>query len=314
MKRNPAEDKPDQYHSDEDDEESEDNENDDNEDNWAASTLVPANRPPGTGGKQPVSAPNNPAATSKPPPRPATAGKQPISTANIPAQPKPPGTGGKQPDLSPEKIAAMKKGANPANTQLSKPPTSSTAGKGPTAYANASAKIGTGASTTTRPGTGGKEPQTRYQTSLASSHLRAGANQKRPQTNKKQHYLIGKTVKVFYVPEGYFTGLVKSKVGESEFMISWDDGSTTSAVLREEDETEDPDNEDRWSIVEDYETPVNRVPEKPVNGGRTQKPTPKPAPPPQQTNNKRQAQTTTYEEEDENDPDDPDDNDNDPED
>jgi len=95
-------------------------------------------------------------------------------------------------------------------------------------------------------------------------------------------------VKVFYVPEGYFTGMVKSHIGENEFNISWDDGSTTSAILKEEDETEDTENEDRWSIMEDYETQTVQVnQEKPGgNGAKTQKqitpPKQPPAPPPQQ--------------------------------
>jgi hypothetical protein len=292
MKRNSAEDnKPVHYNSDDQEESEDENDNEDNEeneDNWAASTLAPVNNRSGAGvgGKQPVSAPNNTAAASKVPGRPVTAGKQPnVSAANIPAQTKPPSTGGKQPDLSPEKIAAMKKGATGGNlaAQSNKPPANSIAGKGPKAYdSRNNSKTDGGTTNASRPEQGGKQPQPRYQTSTSlstSSHIRAkpqsSLTQARPQSHRKPHPLIGKMVKVFYVPEGYFTGLVKSQIGESEFMISWDDGSNASATLREDDETEDPDNEDRWSLVEDYEAPVNRVPEKPMNGGgRNQKPPP----------------------------------------
>jgi len=111
-------------------------------------------------------------------------------------------------------------------------------------------------------------------------------------------------VKVFYVPEGYFTGVVKAQIGESEFMIHWDDGSTTSAVLRDEDETEDADNEDRWSIVEviPYESisvPVNN--DKTGNGARSKQITPqKPITPPPQPPQPATQPAAFEEEEDDN--------------
>jgi len=300
--------KPVQYSSDEESEEA-DNEPDST---WAEQqqqrTPAPVNRTPGTGGKQPVSNPPTPSGV-KPPPRPTTAGKQPVSQPNVPAQPKT-GTGGKQPDLSPQKVAAMKRtGSNP-NPPATKP-SASTAGKGPTAYGsnsstNQASRSNAGSNTSARPSTGGKEPQTRYQ---PSSHLNSGnklqgsLTQARPQTLKKQHPLIGKTVKVFYVPEGYFTGLVRSQIGESEFMINWEDGSVTSAVLKDEDETEDPDNEDRWSLVEDFESTTTSRPEKPVSNGRNKTP-PQPKAPPKQSPPapaRPKPQPATYEEDEEQD-------------
>jgi hypothetical protein len=238
-------------------------------------------------GKQPVSsAATSTVTASGKPPRPATAGKQPNT-------PKPLGTGGKQPDLSPQKYAEMKRNnANPSKSQ------SSTTGKGPAANTATSSRPTTESqSQSVRSGTGGKEPhrtdhnQTRYQPSslLAQGSKPQSSMKARPQTQRKQHPLIGKTVKVFYVPEGYFTGVVKSHLGDSEFNIHWDDGSLASAVLKEEDETEASDNEDRWSVVEDYETQTGRGhPEKP--GGNGAKPQqkkiiktikPAPTPPPQ---------------------------------
>jgi len=230
-------------------------------------------------------------AAGKPPARPLTTGKQPSNTAAKP------GTGGKQLDLSPQKFALIKRNTSAVNP--GKPPS----GKIPVAENTSSSRSTNSGSQSVRTGTGGKEPHRtenphRSQTSshLVSVHPGAKAqgalNQARPQTQRKQHHLISKTVKVFYVPEGYFTGVVKQQLKDSEFMIHWDDGSTTSAVLREEDETEDPENEDRWSILpkEDYEAQPARVSGQEKQGGnganRSQKqitpPKQPPAPPPQQ--------------------------------
>jgi len=65
---------------------------------------------------------------------------------------------------------------------------------------------------------------------------------------------------VYYIDEGYHTGTVKS-VNEStrEFIVHWDEGSTSGVTLNEEDETEDAENDDRWSVVEDDRLPVNGV-------------------------------------------------------
>jgi hypothetical protein len=189
-------------------------------------------------------------------------------------------------------------------------------GKGPSGHGSTSSSASTRPPSVTtesqsvRSGTGGKEPhrtdhhnQNRYQpSSLLAQGTKAQSNsmKARPQTQRKQHPLIGKTVKVFYVPEGYFTGVVKSHLGDSEFNIHWDDGSLAPAVLKEEDETEASDNEDRWSVVEDYETQTARGhPEKPGgNGAKTQQKkivtTIKPAPPPPP-----QQRPAAYEDEDE---------------
>jgi hypothetical protein len=259
-------------------------------------------------GKQPAT--STATASGKPPPRPATAGKQPNT-------PKPLGTGGKQPDLSPQKYAEMKRNnANPSKSQ------SSTTGKGPAANTATSSRPTTESqSQSVRSGTGGKEPhrtdhnQTGYQPSslLVQGSKVQSSMKARPQTQRKQHPLIGKSVKVFYVPEGYFTGVVKSHLGDSEFNISWDDGSLAPATLKEEDETEASDNEDRWSVLEEYETQTGRGhPEKSgVNGAKTQKKLvttnkPTPPPPPQQ-------RPAAYEDDDEEN-DEPDNDDNEPDD
>jgi len=293
---------------------SDDQEESDENSGGPSSTLTNSNttsRLPGTVGKQPVSsAATSTVTASGKPPRPATAGKQPNT-------PKPLGTGGKQPDLSPQKYAEMKRNnANPSKSQ------SSTTGKGPAANTATSSRPTTESqSQSVRSGTGGKEPhrtdhnQTRYQpSSLLAQGSKAQSSMKaRPQTQRKQHPLIGKSVKVFYVPEGYFTGVVKSHLGDSEFNISWDDGSLAPATLKEEDETEASDNEDRWSVLEEYETQTGRGhPEKSgVNGAKTQKKLvttnkPTPPPPPQQ-------RPAAYEDDDEEN-DEPDNDDNEPDD
>jgi len=252
----------------------------------------------------------SPAPNTSTAPRPTTGGKQPVS-----GKPPPPrsggGTGGKQPlsqsSIEQQRTAAIQK-SKTANSNLNTPNSNaakstgtgsstppSTGGKNPV-FAKNSQNAATQKQQNTpaaRPVTGGKEPVNthkqvrnveRERPKLSSHH---SAGKARPQTKLRQHHLIGKMVKVFYVPEGYFTGVVKSQITESEFMIHWTDGSTTSAVLRDEDETEDADNEDRWSIVEDisYESiaPVNN--DKTGNGARSkqitqQKPiTPSPQPP-----------------------------------
>jgi len=275
--------------SDDDQEESDENSGGTNSNLTPTPANPPPSRPPA--GKQPVSSGVNSTSTGKLPPRPPTAGKQPANTG----QAKPGGTGGKQPDLSPQKLSEMKRTstnqANPSKSQAS------ITGKGPSSYPATSSRLPSTESQPVRSGTGGKEPhrtdhnQTRYQPStlLAQGSKAQSSMKARPQTQRKQHPLIGKTVKVFYVPEGYFTGVVKSHLGDSEFNIHWDDGSLASAVLKEEDETEASDNEDRWSVVEDYETQTSRGhPEKP--GGNGAKPQqkkiittikPAPTPPPQ---------------------------------
>jgi len=230
----------------------EEKDSDDGSSSPVDSNLAPAARPTGTGGKQPVTA----AGGNKVPPRPTTAGKQPNTAVK-------PGTGGKQPDISPQTIAALKRGTAISGNNKGQP-AAGTGGKGPAGATRAQ----------TRAGTGGKEPVKKDNTAV-SSNMRPRSkpgtlnNKARPQTHRKQHPLIGKTVRVYYVPEGYYNGVVKSQFGENEFMIHWEDGSTTSAVLREEDETEDPDNEDRWSVVDDY-LESDRVERKPKNGGRSQ--------------------------------------------
>jgi hypothetical protein len=248
-----------------------------------------APRTTGTGGKQPVSASSG---GKPPPPAPArttgTGGKQPLSASSIAQQRN---AAVEKSKKSANNSTANSNAANSAGTGSSP---ASIGGKNPGVYAKGSQNATTQRQQNTpaaRTGTGGKEPvgthlkQVRHQpaSKMSSQHSSSKA---RPQTQRKQHHLIGKMVKVFYVPEGYFTGVVKAQIGESEFMIHWDDGSTTSAILREEDETEDAENEDRWSIVEDipYETivPVNN--DKAGNGARSkqitqQKPTPPPQPP-----------------------------------
>eukprot|EP01125_Pyxidicula_operculata_P010483 TRINITY_DN3449_c0_g1_i1.p1 TRINITY_DN3449_c0_g1~~TRINITY_DN3449_c0_g1_i1.p1 ORF type:complete len:338 (+),score=109.80 TRINITY_DN3449_c0_g1_i1:381-1394(+) len=74
-----------------------------------------------------------------------------------------------------------------------------------------------------------------------------------------QKSLVGKRVKVNYTDGPYF-GTVKTLDEETrECMIDWDDGSTSSVVLKVEDETEDESNDDRWSVVEGSVKPNSRV-------------------------------------------------------
>jgi hypothetical protein len=269
------------------------------------SSLAPSPAPntataarPGTGGKQPVSG-------KPPPPRtvPNTGGKQPLSQSSIEQQRTAAIQKTKTANSNNSNTTNSNAAAKPTGTGASTP--ASTGGKNPGVYAKNSQNAGTQRQQNTpaaRSGIGGKEPvnthkNIRHQPASKSSQHSAG--KARSQTSLKPHHLIGKMVKVFYVPEGYFTGVVKSQIGESEFMIHWDDGSTTSAVLRDEDETEDADNEDRWSIVEDipYESivPVNN--DKAGNGARSKQITPQkpiaPAPQPPQP----AAQPAAFEEE-----------------
>jgi len=44
-----------------------------------------------------------------------------------------------------------------------------------------------------------------------------------------------------------------------EFVIHWDEGTISGVTLKEEDETDNSENEDRWSVVED-------LPYEPENG------------------------------------------------
>jgi len=56
-------------------------------------------------------------------------------------------------------------------------------------------------------------------------------------------------VKVFYLGDGYYEGIVKNVNATRDCIIHWDDGSTSSATLKLEDKTDDPANEDRWNVV-----------------------------------------------------------------
>jgi len=232
--------------------------------------------PSGTGGKQPTTAAiaaggagrgvKQPGGAGKEPGKTTTGGKQPTAyppgmqrnTPQRPAQPparqqasprpNPTGVGGKQPY---QQVLAEPEEKQPKQKPQAKNKQKQTTVQQPSTSPRSKAGTGRGrgAGRGRGRGSGGRRGAGRPPSQSPSSRARQ---------SPKQHPYVGKRVKVYYIDEGYHIGTIKS-VNDREFIIHWDEGSTSGVTLNEEDETEDAENEDRWSVVADspYEQTTN---------------------------------------------------------
>jgi len=200
-------------------------------------------KPPGAGGKQPAVYPVNTRGPTRPS-QPQTPRQQPSPRLTVS-----PGIGGKQPAAYQQVLAEPEQQQQPQQKPKPKPKPKP---KQPTSYQPASPQ---------------QPPSHR---TAGGAAQRTSQSPARPARQVKQSPFVGKRVKVFYIDEGYHGGIVKS-VNEAtrEFIIQWDDGSTSGVILNEDDETEESENDDRWSIVEEipYEPPSNELQK--ARGGRT---------------------------------------------
>jgi len=238
--------------------------------------AAPAQVRPSAGGKHPpVSGGKHPSMGGKHPPggkqpgrggkQPGAGGKQPGTGGTEPENRKPPNVGGKQP-ASFQTSGVTQRPPVQRPPQQPPPPSGAGAatvgGKQPAAYQQVLAESEPKQTKQIKPKA--KQPTVHQPPPQQPQRPPASRPPAQPHARSgrqvKQHPYVGKRVKVFYIDEGYHGGIVKS-VNETtrEFIIIWDDGSTSGVTLNEEDETDNSENEDRWSVVEEipYEQPEN---------------------------------------------------------